>query len=60
MRADFAEVRDLSARDPERVKRMVDLWWQEGEKYGVLPLDDREAERALDWFRMNARAGPNS
>lgn len=54
MRADFAEVRDLSAQHPERVRRMVALWWQEGEKYGVLPLDDRESERALDWFRMNA------
>lgn len=54
MRSDFAEVRDLAAQEPGRVKQMVDLWWQEGEKYGVLPLDDREAERALDWFRMNA------
>lgn len=51
---DFAEIHDLAAQQPEKVQRMADLWWQEGEKYGVLPLDDRESERALDWFRKNA------
>lgn len=51
---DFSEVRDMAVQQPERVKRMVDRWWQEAERYGVLPLDDREAERALDWFRASA------
>ncbi len=53
-RSDFAEINDLAAQEPERVRRMVALWWAEGEKHGVLPLDDRESERALDWFRRNA------
>ena len=33
---------------------MVSLWWAEAEKFGVLPLDDRETERAFDWFKSNA------
>lgn len=51
---DFAEVCDLAKAHPQRVKRMVERWWQEANTYGVLPLDDREAERALDWFRRTA------
>ena len=51
---DFSEVDDLAERDPERVLRMVERWWQEAESFGVLPLDDRDSERALDWFRMSA------
>lgn len=54
MPADFSEVNDLAASQPERVRRMADLWWQEAERFGVLPLDDRESERALDWFRSTA------
>ena len=32
---------------PERLSEMVDLWWAEADKYKVLPLDDRVAERYL-------------
>lgn len=51
---DFSEVRDMAIQEPERVRRMIERWWREAERYGVLPLDDREAERALDWFRASA------
>lgn len=51
---DFAEVRDLAAQEPGRLQAMVERWWQEAERFGVLPLDDRESERALDWFRASA------
>lgn len=54
MSEDFSETNDLADQQPERVQRMVALWWQEAERYGVLPLDDRESERALDWFRSAA------
>lgn len=54
MTDDYSEVNDLSEQEPERVRHMVERWWQEAERYGVLPLDDREAERALDWFRSSA------
>ncbi len=51
---DFSEIEDLASQHPERVSAMVAAWWREAERCGVLPLDDRESERALDWFRMNA------
>lgn len=52
---DFNETRDLSGSEPDRLKALLDLWWREAEKYDVLPLDDREAERAQDFIRQNAR-----
>ena len=40
---DFSEYDDLSEKEPGRLKELVDLWWQEAEDKGVLPLDDRAA-----------------
>lgn len=54
MGEDFSEIHDLAAQEPEKVRLMAQRWWQEAERYGVLPLDDRESERALDWFRASA------
>lgn len=42
---DFTESKNLADRNPQKLKEMVDLWWQEGKSYGVLPLDDRLFER---------------
>jgi arylsulfatase A-like enzyme len=44
---DFSECRDLSSEHPERRQEMLDLWWAEAERYGVLPLDDRGVELFL-------------
>lgn len=41
---DRSETNDLAATDPERLARMIDLWWSEAERNGVLPLDDRLLE----------------
>jgi len=41
---DRSETRDLSAAEPERLAMMIDLWWREAEREGVLPLDDRGIE----------------
>ncbi|HVV75759.1 MAG TPA: arylsulfatase [Mycobacteriales bacterium] len=41
---DFSECHDLAAREPERLKELVDLWWSEAREHGVLPLDDRTIE----------------
>ena len=38
---DFSECHDLAEREPARLKELVELWWQEAEQHGVLPLDDR-------------------
>ncbi|MBW1710722.1 MAG: arylsulfatase [Deltaproteobacteria bacterium] len=38
---DFSECHDLAKEKPEKLREMMDLWWAEAGKYGVLPLDDR-------------------
>ena len=49
--ADISETNDLSAVEPERLRTMVDLWWAEAERHGVLPLDDRTVELFRDATR---------
>jgi hypothetical protein len=51
--SDFAEIEDLSEQHPDKLREMVELWWSEAGKYGVLPLDDRDWERAAERLRMN-------
>jgi arylsulfatase A-like enzyme len=41
---DFSECRDLAKEKPEKLSEMVELWWTEAGRYGVLPLDDRRYE----------------
>ena len=38
---DPSETRDLAAAEPERLRAMIELWWQEAERNHVLPLDNR-------------------
>lgn len=40
---DFSECNNLAEKYPEKLRHLVDLWWVEAGKYGVLPLDDRGA-----------------
>ena len=44
LRNDFSEMHDLASKEPERLRAMIDLWWAEARRYGVLPLDDRGIE----------------
>ena len=39
--SDPSECNDLAETDSERLKSLIDLWWSEAERHGVLPLDDR-------------------
>ena len=39
---DFSETNDLADAEPERLAAMVDLFWREAERYGVLPIDGGE------------------
>ena len=41
---DRAELHDLAAEHPEKVKELVNLWYVEAGKYDVLPLDNRSME----------------
>ena len=38
---DFSEVHNLSEAEPERLRELIDRWWVEAGRNGVLPLDDR-------------------
>ncbi|WP_419838890.1 arylsulfatase [Candidatus Poriferisodalis sp.] len=40
--ADPSECNDLAADLPERLEELISLWWDEAERNGVLPLDDRQ------------------
>lgn len=51
---DFSECDDLAADDPKRLEEMKELWWQEAETHGVLPLDGRGAAQL---FRASRRPG---
>jgi arylsulfatase A-like enzyme len=42
---DFSLANDLSSQYPEKLKDMQALFMKEGEKYHVLPIDDRTFER---------------
>ncbi len=43
---DFSEATDLATDEPERLRHLVELWWSEAGRYGVLPLDDVMGFRA--------------
>ncbi|PZQ63784.1 MAG: arylsulfatase [Phenylobacterium zucineum] len=43
--ADFSESDDLAEVEPERLKAMIEEWWQVAEASQVLPLDDRFGPR---------------
>lgn len=54
--ADFSETHDLAQEQPERLEKMKTLWLQEARTHQVLPLDDREWDRAADRIREHSRA----
>ena len=35
---DFSQAKDLAADHPEKVQELKDLFWEEAERYKVLPL----------------------
>ena len=57
---DFTESVDLSAKNPEKLRALQDLFWVEAAKYNVLPLDDRFAERFDPRLRPSLTLGRNS
>lgn len=53
---DFSETHDLALAQPERLVGMKALWLEEARAHQVLPLDDREWDRAADRIRQHSRA----
>jgi hypothetical protein len=49
--ADWSECNDLAGAHPEKLVELIDLWWQEADVHGVLPLDDRGFELFGNRFR---------
>jgi len=47
---DFSECDNLAEKHPEKLRELIDLWWIEAGKHGVLPLDDRWGELFRDKF----------
>jgi arylsulfatase A-like enzyme len=45
--ADFSEADDLAASEPARLTDMIERWWTEAGRFGVLPLDDTFTGRAV-------------
>jgi arylsulfatase A-like enzyme len=56
---DFSQAVDLADKDPERLRRLQDLFMADAAKYNVLPLDDRFAERLDVTLRPSYFAGRN-
>lgn len=52
--ADWSECHDLAGTEPGRLRHLIDLWWQEADHHGVLPLDDRLVELFGTRFRPNS------
>ena len=38
---DFSESQQSGEEEPEKLRQLIDRWWIEAGKHGVLPLDDR-------------------
>jgi arylsulfatase len=51
---DFSECHDLAEAEPGRLAELQAQWWQEAERHGVLPLDDRMFELFGARFRPNS------
>ena len=51
---DWSECSDLANESPDVLEELIDLWWQEAERHGVLPLDDRMVELFGARFRPNS------
>ena len=44
---DFAETHDVAADNPERLTDMIAIWYEEADKYDVLPVDGSGLARVL-------------
>jgi arylsulfatase A-like enzyme len=57
LRVDFSEYNNLASKYPDKVKELQDAFWEQAEKYQVLPLDDRLIERANPALRPSLIEG---
>jgi arylsulfatase A-like enzyme len=53
---DRAEAVDLAAEHPDKLKQLVEVWFEEAGKYDVLPLDDRHPWEIIADVRPQSEA----
>ncbi len=54
---DFSECHNLAKENPKKLRELIDLWWAEAGKYGVLPLVDLATINRQDFVRVMFRPG---
>ncbi len=59
LRVDRSECHDLASEHPELLDELIELWWHEAEREGVLPLDDRTIELFGTRFRDHSPHRPD-
>ena len=47
LKEDYSQANDLAAKMPDKLKEMQALFQQEAKKYGVIPLDNSQFQRAI-------------
>jgi len=52
--ADRSESTDLAKENPEKLQKLINVWFEEAKKNNVLPLDDRNALEILNIKRPSA------
>ena len=55
---DRSECNDLAEAEPERLAALIERWWEEADRHGVLPLDDRTIELFGARFREGSPHRP--
>ncbi len=56
---DPSECNDLAETDPGKLAELIQLWWDEADRHGVLPLDDRMIELFGARFREHSPHPPS-
>jgi arylsulfatase len=54
---DFSECHNLAKENPKKLRELIDLWWAEAGKYGVLPLIDFGTLNRQEMARVVFRPG---
>jgi arylsulfatase A-like enzyme len=52
---DFSECNNLADKAPEKLQKLISMWWEEAQNNQVLPLDDREWDRFVSINKKNLK-----
>ncbi len=53
-RVDYTQAHDLAETYPDKLRELIELWWEQAREHNVLPLDDRGRDRFVDPTRPTA------